>query len=65
MCSLTDSHDAPDAEAAARVVSRIVIAVDALADRPAMGRTGRIKSMRELVPADIPYIIAYRVAQSR
>jgi plasmid stabilization system protein ParE len=36
-------------EAAARVVSRIVTAIDTLADRPAMGRPGRIKTMRELV----------------
>lgn len=48
-------------EAAKRVVSRIVTAVDALADRPAMGRPGRIMSTRELVLADIPYIIAYHV----
>lgn len=51
-------------EAAARVVSRIVTAVDALADRPAIGRPGRIKSARELVLADIPYIIAYRVTDT-
>lgn len=56
------AHIARDnAEAAARVVSRIVIAIDALADRPAMGRPGRIKTTRELVLADVPYIIAYRV----
>lgn len=48
-------------EAAARVVARIVTAVDILADRPAMGRPGRIKSTRELVLSDVPYIIAYRV----
>ncbi len=52
-----------NAEAAARVVSRIVTAVDALADRPAMGRPGRIKTTRELVLADVPYIIAYRVTE--
>jgi len=51
-------------EAAARVISRIVTAVDALAEQPAMGRAGRLKSTRELVLADIPYIIAYRVTDS-
>jgi len=51
-------------EAAARVVSRIVTAADALAGRPAVGRPGRIKSTRELVLADVPYIIAYRVTDS-
>jgi len=47
--------------AAARVISRIVSGVDALAQQPAMGRTGRIKGTRELVPADISYIVPYRV----
>lgn len=49
-------------DAAARVVARIVTAVDALADYPATGRPGRIKSTRELVLVDIPYIIPYRVS---
>jgi len=51
-------------EAAVRVITRIVTAVDALADQPAMGRAGRIKTTRELVLTDIPYIIAYRVTGS-
>lgn len=50
-----------DPEAAARVVARIVSAVDNLASHPVMGRTGRIKGTREYVFADIPYIVAYRV----
>ncbi|MDL2406810.1 type II toxin-antitoxin system RelE/ParE family toxin [Rhizobium calliandrae] len=53
--------DNPDA--AARVVARIVSAVDMLADFPATGRAGRIKGTREVVLADIPYIIPYRVGQ--
>lgn len=52
-----------DPDAAARVVARIVAAVDALAEYPASGRPGRIKSTRELVLADIPYIIPYRVSR--
>ncbi|MCY0092693.1 type II toxin-antitoxin system RelE/ParE family toxin [Hoeflea ulvae] len=51
-------------EAAARVISRIVTAVDALAAHPAMGRAGRIRTTRELVLADSPYIIVYRVAEN-
>lgn len=51
--------DNPDA--AARVVSRIVSAVDMLSDFPATGRVGRINGTRELVLADIPYVIPYRV----
>jgi addiction module RelE/StbE family toxin len=50
--------------AAARVVARIVAAVDALDDHPAMGRTGRLTGTRELVLADIPYIIPYRVTRN-
>ena len=47
--------------AAAQVVVRIVSVVDNLAEHPAMGRVGRVKGTRELVLADIPYIIPYRV----
>ncbi|MDK4723420.1 MULTISPECIES: type II toxin-antitoxin system RelE/ParE family toxin [Rhizobium] len=52
-----------DPDAAARVVARIVSAADILADFPATGRAGRIKGTREVVLADIPYIIPYRVNQ--
>ncbi|TRC94353.1 type II toxin-antitoxin system RelE/ParE family toxin [Mesorhizobium sp. WSM4303] len=48
--------DSPNA--ASRVVARIVSAADSL---PAMGRVGRIRGTRELVLADIPYLIPYRV----
>lgn len=54
-------QDNPDA--AARVVARIVTAVDMLAELPATGRAGRIKDTREVVLADIPYIIPYRVGR--
>jgi addiction module RelE/StbE family toxin len=54
-------QDNPDA--AARVIARIVSAVDMLADLPASGRPGRIKGTREVVLADIPYIIPYRVSR--
>ena len=47
--------------AAAQVVVRIVSVVDNLAEHPAMGRVGRVKGTRELVLADIPYTIPYRV----
>ncbi len=52
-----------DPDAAARVIARIVAAVDRLAEFPATGRAGRIKGTREVVLADIPYIIPYRVGQ--
>ncbi|MBZ9732081.1 MULTISPECIES: type II toxin-antitoxin system RelE/ParE family toxin [unclassified Mesorhizobium] len=47
--------------AAARVVAGIVSCADNLAEQPAMGRVGRVKGTRELVLADVPYIIPYRV----
>jgi toxin ParE1/3/4 len=50
--------------AASRVIARIVLAVDKLGEQPGMGRPGRIKGTRELVFADIPYIVAYRVTAS-
>jgi addiction module RelE/StbE family toxin len=49
--------------AAARLISRIVSAVDMLMEPPAMGRVGRIRGTREAVLSDISYIIAYRVGQ--
>jgi plasmid stabilization system protein ParE len=45
------------------VVARIVSAVDMLADLPAARRVGRIKGTREVVLADIPHVIPYRVGQ--
>ncbi|MBB3967341.1 type II toxin-antitoxin system RelE/ParE family toxin [Rhizobium metallidurans] len=52
-----------DPDAAARVVARIVSAVDMLEGLPALGRPGRINGTREVVLADVPYIIAYRVSR--
>ena len=46
---------------AARVVARIVSAVNLLAAQPAMGRIGRLANTRELILVDIPYVVAYRV----
>jgi toxin ParE1/3/4 len=44
-----------------RLVQRIFRATDLLAKNPAMGRPGRVPGTRELVLADTPYIIPYRV----
>lgn len=49
--------------AATKVVARIVSAADALAEHPAMGRKGRLTGTREMLLADIPYIIPYRVTR--
>jgi toxin ParE1/3/4 len=47
--------------AAERVVQKILRAVDLLKQNPAMGRAGRVAGTRELVVAETPYIIPYRV----
>ena len=48
-------------EAAATVVTRIVEAVELLAEQPALGRSGRVVGTRELVVAGTPYLVPYRV----
>lgn len=47
--------------AARRVVGRIAKAIEGLAERPQIGRPGRISGTRELVLADLPYIVSYRL----
>jgi len=49
-------------QAAERLVARILSAVDALRDHPNLGRPGRIAGTGELVVADTPYVVPYRVA---
>ena len=46
---------------AAFVAKRILKTVDLLESHPEMGRPGRVVGTRELVVADTPYIIPYRV----
>jgi toxin ParE1/3/4 len=46
---------------AGRVVQKILRAVDLLKRNPAMGRAGRVAGTRELVVAETPYIVPYRV----
>jgi len=50
-------------EAAGRVLKRIWDAVQLLAEHPDAGRPGRVPGTRELVVADTPFIIPYRVVQ--
>jgi toxin ParE1/3/4 len=47
--------------AAGRVVQKILRAGHLLQKNPAMGRAGRVAETRELVVAETPYIIPYRV----
>lgn len=54
-----------DPGAAAGIVARIEDASCLLAEHPAMGRAGRIAGTRELVVADTPYLLPYRVRSQR
>ena len=49
--------------AAARVPASIQAAVDRLAQYPNLGREGRVEGTRELVIANAPYLVAYRVVE--
>lgn len=54
-----------DPRAAAQMVILIEDAVAMLADHPGLGRTGRVPGTRELVVADTPYLVPYRVRGQR
>ena len=47
--------------AAARVVDTIARTVELLARNPGLGRPGRVEGTRELVVANTPYLVPYRV----
>ena len=47
--------------AAAHVVDTIVRSVELLAQHPGLGRPGRVEGTRELVVANTPYLVPYRV----
>jgi toxin ParE1/3/4 len=56
-----DAEAEDNPAAAGRVVQKILRAVDLLQQNPALGRAGRVAGTRELVVAETPYIIPYRV----
>jgi len=59
------AHIADRAPAAALRAARLLRAqAEGLAAHPLMGRVGRIDGTRELVVADLPFIIAYRVTET-
>ena len=56
------SYIAVDDDVAARlVVTRVLAAVEALADQPSLGRPGRVPGTRELVVQRTRYIVPYRI----
>jgi plasmid stabilization system protein ParE len=50
-----------DVKAARLVVERVIGAVAMLADRPGLGRPGRVPGTRELIVTKTRYIVPYRV----
>ena len=56
------SQDNP--RAAQRMVKCIVDAACLLSDQPDAGRPGRVHGTRELVVADTPFILPYRVVKN-
>jgi toxin ParE1/3/4 len=56
------SQDNP--QAAKRIVRRIRTATRLLSDQPDAGRPGRVHGTRELVIADTPFILPYRVVNN-
>ena len=50
-----------DPRAAARTAKRIRSAVEGLTSLPRIGRPGRVEGTRELVVANTPYIVPYRL----
>ncbi len=53
-----------DLEAAIRTVLNIQMAVNQLAQFPLMGRVGRVEGTRELVLANMPYFVVYRLQEN-
>lgn len=52
---------AEDADAAERVVARLVEAAERLSTLPRMGRIGRVEETRELVVRGLPYIVVHLI----
>jgi toxin ParE1/3/4 len=51
--------------AAERIRQTILVAVERLADRPNLGRPGRVEGTRELVVPNTRYIVAYTVVDDK
>lgn len=65
--NLEQAHDyvaQHDLDAAISLVLKIQVATEQLAEFPLMGRMGRVDGTRELVIANTPYIVIYRVKGS-
>ena len=54
-----------DPSAADKILARILGAAEMLERYPNMGRSGRVDGTRELVIANTPYVLPYRVKKTR
>jgi plasmid stabilization system protein ParE len=51
--------------AAGRIAAAVGAAVERVAERPALGRPGRVSGIRELVVAGTPFVVPYRIRGDR
>jgi toxin ParE1/3/4 len=65
LVSLREHIEKESELSAALVARRILEAVELLESHPELGRPGRLVGTRELVVADSPYVIPYRVRGER
>ena len=54
-----------DPEAAARMATALLTAVERMAALPNLGRPGRVTGTRELVVPNTPYVVPYRLRGDR
>ncbi len=59
--SIYEYMEKDNPEAAQKVIMKIRVGVNKLADFPLSGRSGRVESTRELIIGNTPYIVIYRV----
>jgi addiction module RelE/StbE family toxin len=57
--------DAHNPKAAAELSKRILRAAERLQQSPNLGRKGRLRGTRELIVANTPYLIPYRIHLNR
>jgi len=66
LCNLEQAHSyilKENPAAAREVILRIQTATSQLENYPFMGRLGRVEGTRELVIANTPYIVIYRIKE--
>jgi len=62
--SLRSYIEQDNPKAAAEVMKKIVNSIDFLSENPGIGGKGRVLHTRELIIANTPYIVPYRVKNS-